>query len=211
MEKMRFSWQDAELLKEAARAIIDGKTGVGDTDTVPGLFAACTANGVSQLNSVKGRSDKPYLILLSSSDELFSFVKQPILFHIENIMEKFWPGPLTLVFSAQEDLPAYLQSKEGGIAIRIPEHAPIRELARLCGGLLSTSANSAGKPTPKTLDEIEPLILEKAAFIVHDADHHGADKPSTILDVTGKHIRVIREGAIPIQELEAVVGVPFIR
>lgn len=211
MEKKRLSWNDNESLDIAIRAIDEGEVGVGDTDTVPGLFAACTARGVAQLNAIKERSDKPYLVLVGSPDVLFSFVKQPLSIQVEKLMKVFWPGPLTLVLSAQEDLPAYLQSKQGGIAIRIPEHARVRELALRCGGVLSTSANFGGKPTPETLEEVDPRINQMAAFILRDPDHVAGGKPSTILDVTGNQIRIIREGAIAVDELEAVAGTPFIR
>ena len=211
MEKRRCPWGDENALNEAAKAINEGHVVIGDTDTVPGLFAACTARGVAQLNAIKERSDKPYLLLLDSKDALFSFVKQPLLLQSERLMEKFWPGPLTLILAAQEDIPTYLQSKEGGIAIRIPQHAQIRQLAHLCGGLLSTSANFTGEPTPKTLDEVDERMLVMAACIMSDPHHEVSDIPSTILDATGTQIRVVREGIIPIDELEAAVGTPFIR
>ncbi len=211
MENKRFSWFDDEALKVAVKAVNEGKIGVGDTDTVPGLFAGCTSMGVAQLNAIKERFDKPYLILLGSRDSVFSFIKQPLSIQIETLMKKYWPGPLTLILPAQEDIPAYLQSKQGGIAIRIPEHPQVRALALACGGVLSTSANFAGKPTPKTLGEVEPHMYEVSAFVLYDPHHQASDQPSTILDVTGNQIRVVREGAIPVEELEAVAGCSFIR
>lgn len=211
MDKMKWSWDDQNAIKEAARAINEGHIVIGDTDTVPGLFAACTAKGVAQLNAIKERSDKPYLLLLDSREALVSFVKQPILVQVERLMESFWPGPLTIILQAQEDVPTYLQSKEGGIAIRIPESPHIRQLAHACGGLLSTSANFTGNPTPKTVDEIDERMCAMAACIIVDPQHKVSELPSTILDATGSQIRVVREGAISIDELEAAVGMPFIR
>jgi L-threonylcarbamoyladenylate synthase len=211
MENKRLSWLDENAVKAAAKAINEGKIGVGDTDTIPGLFAACTAQGVARLNAIKERSDKPYLMILGSQDGLFSFIKQPLKFQIEKLMENFWPGPLTIILPAQEDIPAYLQSKDGGIAIRVPKHEKMRELALLCGGLLSTSANFTGKPAPETLDQVEPGIADMAAFILYDPDYTGSDTPSTIIDATGKQLRLVRQGAISLDELEAVAGVPFIR
>jgi L-threonylcarbamoyladenylate synthase len=151
------------------------------------------------------------LVLVGSLDALFSFVKQPLSIQLETLVEKFWPGPLTLILPAQEDLPAYLQSKTGGIAIRIPEDPRLRALALRCGGVLSTSANVGGKSTPTTLDEVEPGITQMLSFILFDPNHAGGDKPSTILDVTGKQIRVIREGAVSVDELEGLAGATFIR
>jgi L-threonylcarbamoyladenylate synthase len=211
VDQKKWSWDDQNALKDAARAINDGHIVIGDTDTVPGLFAACTAKGVAELNAIKGRSDKPYLLLLDSKEALTSFVKQPLLLQAEKLMEAFWPGPLTIILQAQEDVPTYLQSKEGGIAIRIPQDARIAQLAHECGGLLSTSANFSGKPTPKTLDEVDERLLAMAACIMSDPHHEISDTPSTILDATGTEIRVVREGVIPIDELEAAVGIPFIR
>ncbi len=211
MDQRRGSWDDQSALKEAVRAINDGHIVIGDTDTVPGLFAACTAKGVAELNAIKGRSDKPYLLLLDSKEALISFVKQPLLLQAERLMETFWPGPLTLILQAQEDIPTYLQSKEGGIAIRIPQDTRIAQLAHECGGLLSTSANFTGGQTPKTLDEVDKRMLAMAACIMFDPHHTVSNIPSTILDATGAQIRVVREGAIPIGELEAAVGTLFIR
>ena len=211
METRRWSWDDENGLKEAAKAINEGHIVIGQTDTVPGLFAASTAKGVAQLNAIKERSDKPYLLLLDSKDALFSFVKQPLSLQVEKLIEKFWPGPLSIVFQAQEDVPSYLQSKVGGIAIRIPEHVYIRQLAHACGGLLSTSANFTGEPTPNAMDDVDERLLAVAACVMIDLHQESSNAPSTILDATGSQIRVIREGIIPIKELEAAVGSPFVR
>lgn len=211
MKEKRLSWQNEKDVEIAAKALQEGEIVVGDTDTVPGIFAACTALGVAKLNAIKERSDKPYLILLGSRDSLLLFIKQPSSIQIEKLIEKFWPGPLTLIFQAQEDIPTYLQSRQGGIAIRVPEHPGVKELALRCGGVLSTSANLGGKPTPETLQEVDLQIVQMASFVLCDERGISSDKPSTILDVTGKQIRVIREGAIPVEELEALVGAAFIR
>lgn len=211
MEKKRMTWLDHNALKKAVDAINTEKIVVGDTDTVPGLFAACTAKGVAQLNAIKERSDKPYLVLLGSREALLSLVKQPLSLQVETLIKHYWPGPLTLVLPAQEDIPEYLQSKQHGIAVRIPEHVYVREWALHCGGLLSTSANFAGKPAPSTLDELDPKIKEMAALELYDSEQMPRDKPSTILDATGSHIRVIREGSIPIKELEVLLGAAFLR
>lgn len=211
MEKKRFSWDDNEALSAAIKAIGEGEIGIGDTDTVPGLFAACTADGVTQLNAIKGRSDKPYLVLVGSRDALFSFIKQPISLQVEKLMKECWPGPLTLVLPAQEDVPVYLQSKAGGIAIRIPEHPRVRELALRCGGVLSTSANFAGMPTPPSLNDLDPLLAQKASFILYDSNHVVGRKPSTILDATMPHLRLLREGALSVDDLEILVGATILR
>lgn len=210
MSKKEWSWQDEKCLKEAVNAINNEKIIVGDTDTVPGLFAACTANGVLQLNTIKERSDKPYLLLIGCRDVLVSFIKQPLSPAVEKLAEHFWPGPLTLILPAQEDVPSYLH-RHGGIAVRIPEHAYIRELAHQCKGVLSTSANLAGQETPKNVGDVSEKIMNVAALVLHNGTTQSEGQPSTILDATGDRIKVIREGAISIEMLEQVAGAEFVR
>ncbi len=125
--------------------------------------------------------------------------------------ERFWPGPLTLVLpGGEQHLPRTLRGPEGGIAVRWTSH---RGMATLIGELgypvTSTSANRPGGPTAPGAGGVVDLFGEavhSGDLLVLDGGVLGNLPPSTVVDCTGPHPRVIRQGAVLLSELRATLG-----
>ncbi|MEX0939807.1 MAG: L-threonylcarbamoyladenylate synthase [Candidatus Babeliales bacterium] len=200
----RLDWNNKDDIIRLAQLLQQGKVAIGTSDTVIGLLALCSKEGFEKLNKIKGRSEKPYLVLIPSIDYVKKFS-----YRIENnlttLMQNAWPGPLTLILKAQEILPSFMKSKNNTIALRIPDHQGLQKLLSIVGPLFSTSANKTTKPVPITLDQIDPEILSAVNVIISD---HQPPKalPSTILDCSDEDIRIIREGAYSIKDLKTILG-----
>lgn len=195
------SWTQISDLQIISENILKNKLVLGTTDTVLGLFAATTHEGFEGLNKLKKRSNKPYLILINSTDRIKYYVDHHQLLHIENLIERFWPGPLTLVLKVKEGLPHYLTAGASTIAFRMPQHDGILKLLSLTGDLFSTSANLAGEPIPETFKQVSKALLNEVACCVDGGVSNIV--PSTIIDCTeADKFKIIREGAISIEELK---------
>jgi L-threonylcarbamoyladenylate synthase len=203
-------WENTKDLDLIAKHLCYGRVVAGTSDTVLGLLALATQDGFEALNGIKGRSERPYLILIDSKEKLSHFAAMPLAEPVNQLIEHCWPGPLTLVLKAREDLPACLKASDGTVALRIPGHAGLRSLLHQFPGLFSTSANRTTMPVPGSLDEMDPYILERVACLVMDKnsknglDH--SDKPSTIVDCSGSKFRIIREGAYSVHDIKKIVG-----
>jgi L-threonylcarbamoyladenylate synthase len=103
-------------------------------------------------------------------------------------------------------LPAFIGSAQKTVALRMPDHQELRDVARDFDGLFSTSANLAGQPLPETLADVSPLILAEIQLIVIDDEREVSEVSSTILDCTGAVPKIVREGAYERAELEQILG-----
>jgi L-threonylcarbamoyladenylate synthase len=196
-------WDDKNTISKIHAILRSGGVVVGSSDTVIGFLASLTKEGFEALNSIKQRQEKPYLILVESQEVVEKLIDQPISGQIRGIMERCWPGPLTIIFKAKVDLPAYIKGADGTIALRVPAHSGLQQLLACGDSLFSTSANKAGEPVPASLDELDPDIRRQVAAVIDDySGSRSKDTvPSTILDCSDGTIRVVREGAYPIAEL----------
>jgi L-threonylcarbamoyladenylate synthase len=127
------------------------------------------------------------------------------------LAEAFWPGPLTLVLRGGEgSLPDRLRGPEGGIAVRHTSHRAVAKLIELLDQpLTSTSANRPGQAPAAGAEQL--VILFQSAYdagelMVLDGGTLGNVPPSTIVDCTGPVARLVREGALPRDELRKAVG-----
>jgi len=200
MKSMDLSWYSEDTVQFLTEILKQEKVVVGDSDTVIGLLANTTESGFRALDSIKKRENKPYIILIASQERLSDFVLVSPTLQIEKLLNQYWPGPLTVIFKARPDLPDYMKSSEGTIALRVPQHKGLLALLSSFRGLFSTSANLAGNPVPKNVTEIDQHILDKVACIVTD-DKKEETVPSTIIDCSGKTIKIIREGAIKLKSV----------
>ncbi len=201
MTSKTLSWEDNLSIRKLISLLRDGKVIVGPSDTVLGFYALPTNEGFLSLNKIKKRSKKPYLLLISGSSELSEYVEPDSLLQSEKIMANFWPGPLTIIFKAKSEVPAYMTSDEGTIAVRVPNDKKVLSLLSQTGPLFSTSANLSGEPIPATLEDVDPRIVEQVAALLEGETKKGA-VPSTILDVTGSTPFIIREGAYSKEDLQ---------
>jgi L-threonylcarbamoyladenylate synthase len=204
--------EDIETAIDLVRQHLDGGRLLGyPTETVYGLGSAPTEPATARLAKIKGRAaGKPFLLLVSSREmaESCGLVFTPAA---SVLARAFWPGPLTLVLpGAEGKLPDQLRGPEGGLAVRQTAHAGIRRLVTALGyPITSTSANRPGQnPAPGAealATEFAPEIA-RGILLVLDGGVLGNVPPSTLVDCTGPKASLIREGAIPREELRRVAG-----
>ncbi len=188
---------------QAADIISRGGVIAFRTDTFYGLGVnPFDAAAVRRMKELKGREEsKPILVLISDRDQVRRFIDQPSL-EFERLVGEFWPGPLTLIGAARSEVPSELTAGTGTIGIRLPADKDVMELVQSCGGALTaTSANPSSQPAAKTAEEVAAYFPSGIDLIV-DGGRSRSDQPSTVLDVTGGEVKLVREGAIPMSDIE---------
>lgn len=201
--------QRAAGLEHAQRAIRENKCVVFPTDTVYGIAAdAFSPLGVTLLLASKGRSRKmppPVLIpRLNALDGLATDVPA----EARRLAETFWPGGLTLILHAQPSLDWDLGETKGTVALRIPADELAQDLLTLTGPLAVSSANRTGQPAAQTAADAEAQLAESVEVYLEGGPRpaDGAEAlASTIIDATALPLRVVRQGAISLERLRAVV------
>ena len=197
---------EREAAVEAATlAIRRGNLIVLPTDTVYGVGAdAFDPAAVRKLLAAKGRGrDMPPPVLVSSVttlDALAVGVPQ----WARALVEHFWPGPLTLVCTQQASLQWDLGDTRGTVAVRMPDHSVALEILERTGPLAVSSANLTGRPPATDADQAEEMLGNAVTAIVDDGPTPG-ETPSTIIDVTLEQGRVLRPGALSIDDLNKVL------
>ena len=175
------------------------------TDTFYGLGADPTnASAVRKILTLKGREEgKPILLLISDRSLITNYLRETNE-DFTTLSEAFWPGPLTLIGKAREDLPPELTAGTGTLGIRLPAGEEVRALVRLCGGALTaTSANPAGEAPARTPEQVGQYFPAGVDLII-DGGEVTANEPSTVLDLTTPQARLIREGAVTQAEIRRV-------
>jgi L-threonylcarbamoyladenylate synthase len=189
-------------LHEAVKVILSGGVVAVPTESFYGLAVhALDEKAVERLFAVKERrEDKPVLILIASTKTLESYVKE-VSDKARKLMERFWPGGLTLVFRAKPILPRLLTAGAGKVGVRLSSHSVPRELARMVGApITGTSANRSGQPSCSTAQEVTEAVGKDIDLILDGGGTPGG-KGSTVLDVTVDPPAVLREGIVSRDEL----------
>lgn len=187
-------WSDSSDRLRAFREITNRKVFIGDTDTIPGLYAPLNREGFEALNEIKGRQDKPYLILISDIQKIEKWAYFSEQKNVRDLMEQLWPGPLTILLKAREATPDFMKGREGTIAFRIPNHKNLLEFLNMIDGVFSTSANLSGEPFPKNVEAVDPVIIKQVDLIMKE--EMGLSMPSTIIDCSTDVCKIVREGSI---------------
>ncbi len=189
-----------EGLAEAAECLKQGRVIVYPTETVYGLGAdPFNEDALTLLWEAKGRpAHNPVLLIVADEEQLQGVVSE-ITPAAQRCIERFWPGPLSLLFPALPNVPGRLLGDGGKVCIRCPGLASARGLCRAFGGAVtSTSANRSGQQPFQSLDNFD---LEHVALAV-DAGQLPPSPPSTVYDPdTGL---ILRKGAIPPEDLHRV-------
>ena len=189
---------------KAANIVRSGGLIAFRTDTFYGLGAdPLNASAVRRIFELKGREEgKPILVLISDVNLVYSFLTNPSA-QFSLTAKRFWPGPLTLIGVARDELPRELTAGTGTVGIRLPADEEVRALLHACGGALTaTSANPAGQPPARSAEEVGRYFRDGIDLIVDDGEVT-ATHPSTVLDLSGEVPHLIREGAVSRAELDA--------
>ncbi|MGI8392927.1 L-threonylcarbamoyladenylate synthase [Leucobacter sp. W1038] len=201
-----FDCSDSAQLLAAARsarqALGRGQLVVLPTDTVYGVAAdAFAPEAVQRLLDAKGRgrqSPPPVLIPNTATlDALAAEVVDPV----RALADAFWPGPLTIVLTAQPSLSWDLGETGGTVALRIPDLPLTLELLQETGPLAVSSANSTGEPAARVITEAQDMLGDAVAVYLDAGPVAGDGTASTIVDVTGVTneggiLRILRAGGV---------------
>jgi L-threonylcarbamoyladenylate synthase len=194
-------------VQEAAQTILSGGVVGFPTESFYGLAVhALNEKAIERLFAVKGRrEDNPVLILIAFKESLDTYVTG-VSDRARKLMERFWPGGLTLVFFAQPILPQSLTAGTGKIGVRLSSHPVPRELAKAVGApITGTSANRSGQPSCLTAEEVMEAVGEDIDLIL-DGGRTPGGKGSMVLDVTLDPPVILRQGMVSHEEL-----LPFLR
>lgn len=190
-------------------AVRRGEIVVIPTDTVYGIGAdAFDPAAVADVLAAKGRGrDMPPPVLVPDVRTLDGLARA-VPEWARRLVEELWPGPLTLVLWAQPSLHWDLGETAGTVALRMPDDEIALEVLRETGPLAVTSANRTGEPAATTVTDAA-VQLGPAVSVYVDGGPRATQQPSTIIDCTGDHPVVLRDGAVERARLEAILGPDF--
>ncbi|RRD07066.1 threonylcarbamoyl-AMP synthase [Arachnia propionica] len=192
-------------LEVARRAVLQGQCVVFPTDTVYGVGAgAFDPEAVARLLAAKRRGrDMPAPVLIAEASMVRALTDE-LPEAAKALVDRFWPGALTVILPAQRALRLDLGDTEGTVAVRVPDHEGARDLLRRTGPLAVSSANLSGEPAATTAEAARDMLGDAVAVYLDGGEAPGG-APSTIVDFTVQEVgRVLRPGAIGIEELREV-------
>jgi L-threonylcarbamoyladenylate synthase len=195
-------------IRKAVRCLQRGGVIIYPTETVYGLGGngEC-ASVVQKIQNLKGRQiGSPFLILVGTKEEAVRLVEGPVSQPAKLLMNRFWPGPLTLIFPASACVPEWIQGPDSTVGVRISSSSFCQSLLRLFRGLLiSTSANPAGSRPAETTTEALEYFGESIDLVV-DGGGMESITPSTIVDVTESIPVLVRAGAVSADAIRRIAG-----
>jgi len=195
----------AQVIQQAVLILKQGGTVILPTDTVYGLTVVATnKKAIEKIYKIKGRKKNlPLPIFCSSISQVKKIVKN-IKPSVRKLIQAFWPGKLTLVFSCQSAEFGHLAYKDK-IGIRISKSPAISQiLSKLKQPIIGTSANLSGKGEITSSKEIIKLFKHKVGLIL-DGGNLSRSLPSTVMDVSSDKPKIIRNGAVSSEKIKRVL------
>jgi len=197
----------AEDLANAVAALKRGEVIVFPTETLYGLGAdALDAAAVEKVCQLKGRDPYSPIPVLVADREMLGRLVAEVPSLAEKLIVRFWPGPLTIVLPARSDIPPPLINAKGGIGVRISSQPTATKLVEaVARPLTATSANPSGQPPAQTAEQAKKYFAGRVDVFV-DGGELTSRTGSTVVEVAGEAIRIIRAGDIGRSQLEAALG-----
>lgn len=195
-----------KIIEIAAALLREGETVAFPTETVYGVGAnGLEEKAVQRVFAAKGRRmDNPLLMHVMSWDQASSLVSSTPQ-EVMLLVNKFWPGPLTLVALSNDKVPRLVTAGLPTVGLRMPDHRVALDLIKAAGvPVAATSANLSGRPSPTSAEHVKNDLDGKIAGIVN-AGKTGWGIESTILDVTKTPFTILRPGAVSRECLEEVI------
>jgi L-threonylcarbamoyladenylate synthase len=192
-----FSLENAGELEKAA-AVVSGKgIAIVPTETFYGLAAnPFHEESVSRIFRIKRRSPIKPIPLIAASRGVVEKSVSGIHPAALALMDRFWPGSLTIILKPAISFPGLLVGTDNKIGVRVPPNCPARSVAEMAGGwITATSANLSGEPEPRRIADISPELLDAVDFILDMGTTPGG-KPSTVVEADETGIRIFRKGAV---------------
>lgn len=177
------------------------------TETVYGLGSnAFDSEAANKIYSAKGRpSDNPLIIHIADIEMIYT-IAEDISIEAKRLMEKFWPGPLTIVFKKKENVPCETTGGLDTVAVRMPSHQIARELIKVAGvPIAAPSANKSGRPSPTKAEHVIDDLNGRIEMII-DGGQVGIGIESTIIDMSDKKPMILRPGFVTKTMIEEEIG-----
>ncbi len=197
----------ADIYEKAGEIIRKGGLVAFPTETVYGLGGnGFDADAAAKIYAAKGRpSDNPLILHISDTDML-SMITDEVTDKAKKLMEKFWPGPLTMIFNKKKEVPYETTGGLCTVAVRMPDHEVARELIAAAGTpIAAPSANISGRPSPTLALHVYEDLAGKIDMII-DGGSVGIGLESTIIDTTCNPPMILRPGYITKNMFEEVIG-----
>lgn len=198
---------DNEIMKTAGDILKSGGLVAFPTETVYGLGAdALNELAAEKIYAAKGRpSDNPLIVHITNMEDLKK-ITDIIPEAAVKVAERYWPGPLTMIFEKNELVPYGTTGGLDTVAVRMPSDETARAVIDAGGGFIAApSANTSGRPSPTTAQHVEEDLSGKIDMIV-DGGAVEIGVESTILDMTVTPPMILRPGAVTKEMLEEVIG-----
>lgn len=172
------------------------------TETFYGLCVdPFNADAVERLYRLKGRPSASPIPLIIGEMSMLGLIARELTPQAVKLIERFWPGPLTIVLKAVSSLPSAVTSGTGTIAVRLSGSPWARKLSsELVSPITSTSANPSGQKSPVTAEDAARYFKGSVGLIIDGGMLKGTTG-STIVDASGSELKLIREGEIPFSEI----------
>jgi L-threonylcarbamoyladenylate synthase len=202
MQTIVLNIDEPDAIERAAKLLREHKLVAFPTDTVYGLGApAFDAEDVTALYQAKDRPPEKAIAILLADQSMLEQVADHIPDVARRLMDRFWPGALTLIVPKRPGLPDAVGGASS-IGVRVPALESTRRLLALTGPLAVTSANRSGRPSPRSA----PEVLEQLDGRIHAVLDGGTTSgtPSTVIDCSRTPPAVVRHGPITDLQLRAV-------
>jgi len=187
---------DSSFVNKAVLAFRKGKIVIFPTDTVWGIGVSIESlEAINRLYQIKKRdSSRPTAVLVGLIEQA------RVLGEISNqgiaMINKYWPGGLTIVVKAKNIVPKLIQGNGQKVGLRMPNNDLLLAiLGKLNCGIVASSANFSGKPAPWQKEMIDPRLIDLSDLVIKGETL--ASLPSTVIDLTMEPYQVIRSGLIP--------------
>ena len=164
------------------------------------------ASAIDAVFALKEREEPRACAVLLPSPEAWSCFARDIPPVAQRFANRFWPGPLTIALAAADEAHTALRFR-GRIAVRVPGPSPALELVRAFGGpLTATSANPSGAPSSRTDDDVRAYFTGRGSLMILSGQADGG-MPSTVVEIDGGAVKIVRPGAVPQSVLDAAAAV----
>ncbi len=196
-----------EDLKLGAEIINRGGRVIFPTETVYGLGAnALEEKAVRSIYDAKGRpTDNPLIVHIADFEDVEALA-ETIPEKAKVLMEKFWPGPLTIILKRKPCVPDVVTAGLDTVGIRMPENEIARAFIRKCGvPVAAPSANVSGRPSPTNFSDVFSDMEGRVEAIIDGGDC-SVGVESTVIDMSGDVPRILRPGGVTAEMIEAVIG-----
>jgi len=186
------------IFDKAERVLRSGGIVIAPTETFYAIIADPVQEpAVRQIFSIKSRDESKPLPLIAADIAQVKDLIQSEEKLLNRVIDRFWPGSLTILFEPSRPFSPLLTGPDGKIGVRVPPWCPARILAtRTHGFVTATSANLSGGPSPIHADSISPILSGSVDFVM-DLGPAPGDRPSTVVEFAGRTFKIVREGAIP--------------